>query len=279
MAFSETVKERVRQMADGRCCLCEEVFVDVHHIVPQSEGGADSEDNATPLCPGCHAKFGNNPDHRKQIREMRDRWYRKCASEQLSVKDLASVINDAKELVQGLERHSPQRLLIEIDMLRKSLVSMEEFAKLAAAEAKGYRDVKERDEYRNDWPYFFGRPDEEGTRVLAEATGSDFLARGLMNGEERFVYYLLLKAGGRMDSHKFCGWTREQAEAKFPEPEHVVKCGWVNHALANLVLKGFVTGLPALNFCPGDFVEVVCPFPYRLREVVPGVMEPSRRSQ
>ena len=53
-----------------------------------------------------------------------------------------------------------------------------------------------------------------------------------------------------MDSYQFCGWARKQAEEKLPEPsERAVKGMWVNHALGNLILKGFVKG-PS-NFTPG----------------------------
>jgi len=60
------------------CVACHAAFVEVHHIIPQSEGGADTLDNAAPLCSGCHGIYGGNPDFRKQIRQMRDNWYDVC---------------------------------------------------------------------------------------------------------------------------------------------------------------------------------------------------------
>jgi len=53
--------------------------VEIHHVVPQAEGGPDSLDNAAPLCPSCHATYGANLDKRKFIREVRDFWYGFCA--------------------------------------------------------------------------------------------------------------------------------------------------------------------------------------------------------
>ena len=50
----------------------------MHHILPQAEGGPDSEDNAAPLCPSCHRIYGGNPELRARIREMRDAWYEMC---------------------------------------------------------------------------------------------------------------------------------------------------------------------------------------------------------
>jgi len=59
--------------------LCHAVYVEVHHIVAESESGSDTEDNAAPLCPSCHETYGRNPDKRKFIREARDFWYEICA--------------------------------------------------------------------------------------------------------------------------------------------------------------------------------------------------------
>lgn len=79
VAFSESLKKRVRQKAHYRCCLCQAVLVEVHHIVPQGEGGSDDEDNAAPLCASCHEIYGANRTKRKFIREARDWWYETCA--------------------------------------------------------------------------------------------------------------------------------------------------------------------------------------------------------
>ncbi len=75
MAFTETLKQEVRQKAAFRCCRCQKIGIEVHHIIPQEENGPDVIDNAAPLCPSCHEDFGANPIKRKQIREMRDWWY------------------------------------------------------------------------------------------------------------------------------------------------------------------------------------------------------------
>ena len=80
MAFSEDLKRRVRERAHYACCLCKQtsMSVEVHHIVPQSENGPDTEDNAAPLCPSCHADFGGNLEKRKRVKEQRDWWYAFC---------------------------------------------------------------------------------------------------------------------------------------------------------------------------------------------------------
>lgn len=87
MAFSEQLKLRVRKMAHFQCCLCHSLGVEIHHIVPQAEGGPDSEDNAAPLCPSCHETYGANPVKRKFVKEARDFWYEVCEKRYASDKD------------------------------------------------------------------------------------------------------------------------------------------------------------------------------------------------
>jgi len=78
MAFSEALKSTVRKRAHLACCLCKTVGVEIHHIVPQEEGGPDTDENAAPLCPSCHEMYGANHTKRKFIREARDLWYEIC---------------------------------------------------------------------------------------------------------------------------------------------------------------------------------------------------------
>lgn len=77
MAFSEKLKLEVRRMTAFRCCRCQSIGVEVHHIIPQADGGPGTIANAAPLCAKCHADFGANPAKRKEIIEMRDWWYEK----------------------------------------------------------------------------------------------------------------------------------------------------------------------------------------------------------
>ncbi len=79
MPFSEKLKNTVKRKSHFCCCLCHALSVEVHHIVPQADGGSDDEDNAAPLCPSCHEIYGANAQKRKFIREARDFWYELCA--------------------------------------------------------------------------------------------------------------------------------------------------------------------------------------------------------
>ena len=61
---SSFVAEQTLSRAQGRCELCgspapfvdlnEEPFLEVHHIIPLSEGGTDDLKNTAALCPNCH---------------------------------------------------------------------------------------------------------------------------------------------------------------------------------------------------------------------------------
>ena len=75
MAFSESLKKDVRKKAGFQCCRCRKFQVEVHHIIPEKDGGEDTFENAAPLCGYCHNLLRDNPSQRKQIREMRDWWY------------------------------------------------------------------------------------------------------------------------------------------------------------------------------------------------------------
>jgi hypothetical protein len=78
MPFSENIKLEAKRRSHFACAVCHQPFVEVHHIIPQEDGGSDDLDNAAPLCARCHDLFGGNPDKRKQLREMRDLWWEIC---------------------------------------------------------------------------------------------------------------------------------------------------------------------------------------------------------
>lgn len=80
MPFPHSVILEARKRARFRCVACQDLFVEVHHIQPESEGGSQQLDNAAPLCGSCHNKFGKNPTLRRQLREMRDAWWQECES-------------------------------------------------------------------------------------------------------------------------------------------------------------------------------------------------------
>lgn len=78
MPFTEETKLAVKRKSHFRCCLCHALGIEIHHIIPQADGGLDTQDNAAPLCPSCHETYGANSGKRKFIREARDFWYELC---------------------------------------------------------------------------------------------------------------------------------------------------------------------------------------------------------
>jgi len=77
MAFSEPIKQEARRRAGYHCCICRDIAVsiEIHHIIPQEDGGSDDIDNAVALCRNCHGDYGANREKKKIVKEMRDWWY------------------------------------------------------------------------------------------------------------------------------------------------------------------------------------------------------------
>lgn len=108
MAFTEKVKLEAKRRSNFRCCICNKSFVEVHHIIPESEGGSDNIDNAAPLYSSCHDLFGGNPEKRKQIRQMRDYWWEQMDIWRINLSmqnDLSSIeiIEDNPENINQLK--------------------------------------------------------------------------------------------------------------------------------------------------------------------------------
>jgi hypothetical protein len=121
MAFPESIKLSVKQRAHFACCLCHDVGVEVHHIIPQSEGGADTEDNAAPLCPSCHEIYGANPQKRKFIRQARDFWYETCERRYQPDADLL------RDIADRISRTALQEDLIQaVNEIQRGIESVQE---------------------------------------------------------------------------------------------------------------------------------------------------------
>lgn len=90
MPFSQRTKEELLVRSERRCCLCHKFKgkkIEVHHIVPESEGGDNNFDNGIVLCFDCHEEVGSyNEKHPKgnkfthrELKKHRDRWLAKCS--------------------------------------------------------------------------------------------------------------------------------------------------------------------------------------------------------
>lgn len=116
MAFSEAAKLNVKENADFTCCWCRDLRnkVEIHHIIPQADGGSDDEDNAAPLCGSCHNLLGGNPDLRKEIRQRRNQWYELC-SKRLYQSPSPEQPKGGDELEHHLAQESPSCLWLRKD--------------------------------------------------------------------------------------------------------------------------------------------------------------------
>jgi len=55
MPFPKKESEELLARTGRRCCICGTLHrVQLHHIIPKSDGGNDRIENAIPLCPNCH---------------------------------------------------------------------------------------------------------------------------------------------------------------------------------------------------------------------------------
>jgi len=69
MPFDDDIKRKVLLWCDRHCCLCKKACgtnIEVHHIVPEPNGGDSTIDNSIPLCFDCHGSIKHyNPKHPK----------------------------------------------------------------------------------------------------------------------------------------------------------------------------------------------------------------------
>ena len=85
--FSEEIKTKAMVACGRCCCICHKFCgnnMEVHHIKARADGGADTFENAIPLCFDCHAEVRQyDPRHPKGIKfsekeliQHRDNWYK-----------------------------------------------------------------------------------------------------------------------------------------------------------------------------------------------------------
>ncbi|WP_436606583.1 HNH endonuclease [Sorangium sp. So ce1036] len=82
---SPIVKAWVLKEARGRCELCQqeapfvgddgEPYLELHHVLPLADGGADTVENAVALCPNCHRRL----HHAEDRSERREHLYRQVS--------------------------------------------------------------------------------------------------------------------------------------------------------------------------------------------------------
>lgn len=91
MGFARDVAERLLVACHRHCCICHKSAgskMEIHHIVPKSKGGGDTEENGIPLCFDCHAEAGaydlRHPKGKRftpsELRKHKEQWFAICAS-------------------------------------------------------------------------------------------------------------------------------------------------------------------------------------------------------
>jgi len=59
VSFDQNIRRKVLLWSDRHCCLCKKacgINIEVHHLVPEEQGGSNKIDNAIPLCFDCHGQ-------------------------------------------------------------------------------------------------------------------------------------------------------------------------------------------------------------------------------
>ena len=90
MPLPQDIVERLLVACHRQCCICHKpagTKMEIHHIIPKSEGGEDTEENGIPLCFDCHAEVAAyNPQHPKgrrytpsELRKHKEQWFAICA--------------------------------------------------------------------------------------------------------------------------------------------------------------------------------------------------------
>ena len=116
MPFSDKVREEVSKKAAFRCCRCQNIGVEVHHLIPEGKGGSNEIENAAPLCAKCHDDFGDNPNKKKQLTEMRDWWYEKAemAFSPSGINPLLGKVNDIVLSIPEKQKEFQAKLVSEL---------------------------------------------------------------------------------------------------------------------------------------------------------------------
>jgi HNH endonuclease len=89
--FNRDEVARLLVQVKRRCCICNRFCltkIETDHIIPLSEGGDDSIENALPVCFDCHAEIhAYNPAHPRgrrftadELRGHKEEWLRICAT-------------------------------------------------------------------------------------------------------------------------------------------------------------------------------------------------------
>lgn len=103
LTFPPAIRQEALVKSKRHCCICQEFAgrsTEVHHIVPEADGGSNELENTIVLCLRCHAEAGHyNPKHPignkyspKELRRLRDAWWRWCAENPATIPPKSPII-------------------------------------------------------------------------------------------------------------------------------------------------------------------------------------------
>lgn len=102
MSFNKKEAENLLVLCKRCCCICHTfcgIHMELHHIVPKSDGGSDDIKNAIPLCFTCHSEVhldGKYPKSRKysfdELRKHKSQWIEN--SKDLDIKEIEKIKNE-----------------------------------------------------------------------------------------------------------------------------------------------------------------------------------------
>lgn len=133
MAFSREKVESLLVSARRCCCVCRRFCgrnIEIHHIVPSSEGGSDEEENGIPICFDCHADVhsAGSPRGRRfthgELRRLRDEWF--ASSKEISAPELQRIRAEIIEYLDSLNIPTIHDTLLNITETLEVLLKAKE---------------------------------------------------------------------------------------------------------------------------------------------------------
>jgi hypothetical protein len=114
----DEIREEVIDIFSNRCACCHQsnIPLEVHHVVPVSQGGSHQISNLVPLCSDCHSAA-----HGNQM-APRVRWY---TNGQLKQSEFNQHLNFWKELREefGSPRYDPQEDCVYIPIADRKKIT------------------------------------------------------------------------------------------------------------------------------------------------------------
>lgn len=77
-AVPRKIRDFILVASKHQCSICQAKTVEVHHIIPVSEGGTNDLENLMAACPNCHTNFHEGRFTTEQMRRYRTQWMQKC---------------------------------------------------------------------------------------------------------------------------------------------------------------------------------------------------------